>query len=495
MQITLRDIHKHFGTVRANDGISMTVQPGTIHGLLGENGAGKSTLMKILSGFLAPDSGDILLDDRSVTFHSPAQAIRKGIGMLHQDPLDFPAMRVLDNFLLGRGNRLRQRRARGRAKLLELAERFGFPMDPEERLATLSVGERQQLEILRLISLGVETLILDEPTTGISTPQKVLLFATLRRLTEEGKSVIFVSHKLEDVETLCHRLTVLRHGRVTGESEAPFHTTELVRLMFGKDLPPLRREKIPLGQPVLQLDNVTLPGPRFVVPDISLTVRAGEVIGLAGIEGSGQHLLLRACVGLVRPTTGRILLNGRDLRDFSYHRLLRDGVAFLPASRLEEGLVQQLTFTEHCILTDRAHSPFFIHWPEARAKAMEKIAAYNIKGTPESPVESLSGGNQQRALLALLPPSLRVLTLEHPTRGLDVESARWVWEMIQQRCRTGTAVLFTSADLDEIQEQSDRILVFSGGRISGPVDAAATTTEELGTMMAGKGYAHAEAAH
>ncbi len=491
MQIELRNIRKHFGPVRANDGISLCVQSGTIHGLLGENGAGKSTLMKILSGYLSLDSGQILVKGEPVSIQSPAQGIRHGIGMLHQDPLDFPAMRVLDNFLLGRGTRLRQHRARAKTELLRLADRFGFPMDPEELLSTLSVGERQQLEILRLISLGAETLILDEPTTGISTPQKVQLFATLHRLAAEGRSVIFVSHKLEDAEELCHRVTVLRHGRVSGEIEAPFQSAQLVRLMFGQDIPPSERATISTGQPVLQLDQVTLPGPRFSIPNISMTIHAGEVIGLAGIEGSGQRLFLHACVGLVRPSSGQILLDGQDMAGQSYRHLLKSGMAFLPANRLEEGLVAGLTLAEHCVLTDREDMPFFVRWSEAREKARQKISEYNIQGTPDSPVESLSGGNQQRALLSLLPSHLRLLALEHPTRGLDVESARWVWDMLQQRRRQGTAIVFTSADLDEVRERSERIYVFSGGNLSGPVDAKQTSTTELGTMIGGKAYATA----
>ncbi len=494
MRIELRNIHKHFGTVRANDGIALTVEPGTIHGLLGENGAGKSTLMKILSGFLSPDSGVVSVNGTRVAMHSPAEGIAHGIGMLHQDPLDFQAMGVLDNFLLGRGNRLRQHRAQAREELLDLANRFGFPMDPGERLSALSIGERQQLEILRLVSLGVETLILDEPTTGISTPQKVQLFATLRRLTrEDGKSIIFVSHKLEEVEELCDRVTVLRHGRVTGETDAPLDTSQLVRLMFGQDLPPMRREALPLGEPVLRIEDAVLRGPRFTIPDLSLAVRAGEVIGLAGLEGSGQRLFLHACVGLLCPSAGRILLDNRDMGGRNYQQFMRAGVAYLPASRLEEGLVQGLTITEHGVLAERTRKPFFVRWPEAHRLAEQRIADYSIKGRPESPVESLSGGNQQRTLLALLPPELRLLALEHPTRGLDVESARWVWGMLLDRRRQGTAILFASADLDEILEQSDRILVFSGGQVSEPIEATTVTAEELGTMIGGKGYATARA--
>ncbi|MFB0546861.1 MAG: ATP-binding cassette domain-containing protein, partial [Anaerolineae bacterium] len=237
MKIELREIKKYFGNVRANDGISLTVEPGTIHGLLGENGAGKTTLMKVLSGFLRRDSGEILLDGKETSFSSPAEAIRRGIGMLHQDPLDFPPLRVLDNFLLGRSSRFLQNRTKAKKELLELSARFGFPLEPEAYLHTLTVGERQQLEILRLLALGVEVLIFDEPTTGISALQKVKLFETLRRLAQrEGKSIIFVSHKLEEVEELCTEVTVLRHGKVTGEVEMPCTSDQLVQLMFGQSL-------------------------------------------------------------------------------------------------------------------------------------------------------------------------------------------------------------------------------------------------------------------
>jgi len=239
MKVELIDIHKHFGPVRANDGVSMTLEPGTIHGLLGENGAGKSTLMKCLSGYQPPDSGTIEVDGQVVSFGSPDEAIRRGIGMLHQDPLDFPQMRILDNFLLGFDRRMLPDRRRGRATLRELAERFQFDLDPDAEVTGLTIGERQQLEILRLLALGAQVIILDEPTTGISAPQKVKLFNTLRRLAEEeGRSVIFVSHKLEEAEELCHRVTVLRRGQVAGEAEMGCPVDRLVEIMFGRSLPP-----------------------------------------------------------------------------------------------------------------------------------------------------------------------------------------------------------------------------------------------------------------
>lgn len=488
MKVELRGIKKYFGSVRANDGISLTVEPGTIHGLLGENGAGKTTLMKVLSGFLSPDGGRVLLDGKETLFSSPAQAIEKGIGMLHQDPLDFPPLKVLDNFLFGRDSGFLQKREGARKELLELSERFGFALDSEAYVNTLTVGERQQLEIVRLLSLGVEVLIFDEPTTGISTPQKVTLFATLHRLAkEEGKSVIFVSHKLEEVLELCSEVTVLRRGRVAGEIAMPCTSEELVRLMFGQVITTRAAEEVSLGEPVFELRELGVHTYRLDLSPVSLRVRTGEVIGLAGLEGSGQRLLLRTCTGLIKPSRGSLLLRGEDMSGKSYQKFLDTGVAYLPAGRLEEGLIPGLSLAEHFVLARRGRAPFFIiNWALAREDAGRKIEEFNIIGSPSTLVEGLSGGNQQRALLALLPDSLRLLLLEHPTRGLDVESALWVWDRLLERREEGTAILFTSTDLDEILERSDRILVFSGGRMLEVLDASQTDVEQLGYLIGGK---------
>lgn len=486
MRVELIEIHKHFGPVRANDGISMTLESGTIHGLLGENGAGKTTLMKGLSGYLVPDSGTIRVDGQVVSFTSPAEAIRWGIGMLHQDPLDFPQLRVLDNFLLAFDRRMLPDRQRGRALLRELGDRFQFNLDPDAEVTGLTIGERQQLEILRLLALGARLIILDEPTTGISAPQKAQLFATLRQLAEEeGRSVVFVSHKLEEVEELCHRVTVLRQGCVAGEAQMPCSVERLVEMMFGRRLPASQRVQVAPGPVALRLEGVTVPSYRLTVDNVHLEVRAGEVVGLAGLEGSGQRLFLRACAGLERVSSGRILVDGRDLTHAPYSRFLEAGMAYLPAGRLEEGLVRGLTLTEHFALVERK-GPFFIRWSAVADRAAERIRHFNIIGRPDSAVEALSGGNQQRTLLALLPPGLRVLLLEHPTRGLDVESANWIWQQLLARREEGTAILFISADLDELLERSDRIVVFFGGRMSAPLDARDTTVEQLGYLIAGK---------
>jgi ABC-type uncharacterized transport system ATPase subunit len=486
MKIELLDIKKYFGPVRANDGITFTVEPGTIHGLLGENGAGKTTLMKVLTGFISADSGEIRINDKPVHFTSPAESIQHGVGMLHQEPLDFPQLKVHDNLLLDFDNQLVLNWRQVRRTFTELSERFHFSLDPDARIRTLTVGERQQLEILRLLALGAEVIILDEPTTGISAPQKVLLFDTLRRLAEEeGKSVIFVSHKLEEVEELCDRVTVLRYGKVTGHIEAPFNADQLVQLMFGQSFPKQERPSVTLGDPALELQDVAVHTYRVTVPPMRLTVQAGEVIGLAGLEGSGQRLMLQACVGLLKPSSGRVLLAGNDFTQRSYRDFLAAGVAYIPAGRVEEGLIQGLSLTEHYVLSQRENQPTFIDWAAAAESVQEKITEFNVKGTPASPVEALSGGNQQRVLLSLLPPALKLLAMEHPTRGLDIESAMWVWEQLLERRQSGTAILFISADLDELMDHSDRIAVFSGGTMAKPIDAATTSAEELGYLIGG----------
>lgn len=485
MSLDLRDIHKWFGPVRANDGIDLTVEAGALHGLLGENGAGKSTLMKIVSGFISADSGEVILDGQRLDLASPKDAIRAGIGMLHQDPLVFLPFTVLDNFLLGGPGGVRVDRRAGARHLRETGERFGFAFDPDAPARSLTVGERQQLEIVRLLWLGASVLILDEPTTGISATQRVKLFETLRSLAGEGMIVIFVSHKLEEVEELCDRVTVMRRGEAVGEAEMPCPTDRLVEMMFGKVLVEAESGKVQAGDVVLELDSVTLRERAITTTDLSLSVRAGEVVGLAGLEGSGQRTLLRACAGLLEPASGRVRIGGRDLTGRGYRDFLAAGMHYLPAGRLEEGLVAGLTVAEHLALTgdDRR---FFIDWGEARRLAEARIKDNFIMGAPDSTADALSGGNQQRLLLAMMPPNLRLLLMEHPTRGLDIESADWVWTQLLRRLDGGTAIVFASADLDELLRYSDRILVFFAGEVLRILHARETTGEELGHLIGGK---------
>jgi general nucleoside transport system ATP-binding protein len=486
MEIELRHIHKHFGPIHANNDINLTFKGGHIIGILGENGAGKSTLMKILSGFQSFDSGEIWIDGQQVDYHSPLAAIRHGIGMLQQDPLDVPAFTVLENFIYGGGTGLTLPRRTAKKQLKEISNRFGFELDSDTPIAQLSIGQRQQLEIVRLLTLGVKTLILDEPTTGISAEQKQILFDALRELaSRDGLTVLLVSHKLEDVIALCHEVAVLRAGRMVGEKEMPTTTQTLVKMMFGQVLAPQSRQLLDLKNfpIVLEIVDAQLRNKRVTVDSFSLQVKAGEVIGLAGLDGSGQEMLLRACAGLWRLHHGHMRLAGQDVSGQTYRQLLGRGVAFGAAGRLEEGLVSGLTLIEHVALT--TETQVMIDWKRARQLCAAQLQLYNVHGQTESLIETLSGGNQQRVLMALMPENPVLMALEQPTRGLDVDSARWIWQQLFNRRDKGAAIIFSSPDLDELVAYSDRILVFYAGRVFEIPDAGQTTIDELGRLIGG----------
>jgi simple sugar transport system ATP-binding protein len=489
MNVELKNINKHFGKVHANKNINLKIASGTIQGILGENGAGKSTLMKILSGFIQADPGsEIILDGKSVAINSPADAIRFGVGMLHQDPLDVPPMKLLDNFMVGLPGGLFPNRKQVTQDFKLLAKKFDFALDPESYVDSLTVGERQQLEIMRLLFLGARVFILDEPTTGISASQKMKLFATLRKLPEQAITIIFVSHKLEDVESLCDNVAVLRGGELVGAHKPPYSTGKFVEMMFGKAVTFGERISTRKEDTVLSLKNISLEDMRLKVKNVSMDVKAGEVIGLAGMEGSGQDLFMRACAGLMRTVEGRVQLNGQDLTGKHYHAYKKAGVNFLPAARLEEGLVPGLSLSDHFVLAEQP-TGLFIDRAAGQKLAEDRIRSFNIRGTPLSTVESLSGGNQQRAELALLQDPLSLILLEHPTRGLDIESVIYIWSKLKERCRQGASIIFISSDLDEVLQYSDRILVFFSGKVSDPIDASKTSVEQLGQLIGGKGLA------
>jgi simple sugar transport system ATP-binding protein len=485
MHVEIDRVTKVFGTLRANDGVSLSLEGGRIYAIVGENGAGKSTLMKILSGFMPTDSGQILIDGRPATYDTPAGALARGIGMLHQDPLDVHNLTALENFILGGPESLLPDRRSARKRFVEQAQRLGFTLSPDTYVDQLTIGERQQLEIVRLLSLGAKLIILDEPTTGISAEQKDMLFGSLKRLAcDAGLTVVLVSHKLEDVEALCDEVYVLRRGHVVGHRALPLSTSDLVALMFGGEVERAPRVAAMRGPLVLQVCDLTIPSRRLVVHDLTLDVYAGEVVGLAGLDGSGQREFVRACAGLQAGSAGRILVGDQAVTGTSYHRLASRGVAFAPAGRLEEGLVPGLTVTEHFALV--TPGGLWIDYRTVQSVAEERIARYNIRGRPEHPVQTLSGGNQQRLLIAMLPPDLKLLLLEDPTRGLDVESTAWVWRQLLERRNNGTAIVFISPDLDEIMEYSDRIAVFCDGRVTVLGDPSTCTVEQLGRLIGGK---------
>jgi simple sugar transport system ATP-binding protein len=485
MQLELKQISKHYGNLRANDCVDLIVKSGTIHGILGENGAGKSTLMKILAGYIQRTAGDIYIDQRRVDYQSPAQAAGLGIGMLYQDPLDFPNLSVLENFMLGQVRGLRFKPSAYLKNLTDLAAHFEFQLDAHAPVAFLTVGERQQLEILRLLSKGTRILILDEPTTGISAVQKEVLFNALKQLARENKTVLLVSHKLEDVEALCDTVTVLRQGKVAGSMQAPFDTPRLLSMMFNNLPTAPDRQQQNNGEALLEMTDVSGAGGRTGLKNCTIVLRQKEVVGLAGLEGSGQGVFLRIAAGLTTPASGRLRLNRQAMTGKDHPNFQTAGVGFLPSARLEEGLMPGLSIAEHVALKNQNQS-FLIHWSKALIDAQTNIDSFRVMGAPGTLVESLSGGNQQRLLLSFLPLSPKLLLLENPTRGLDLESAMWIWNHLLAYKQSGASLVFSSSELDEILMVADRILVFFEGRIIADMPRDQTDGRSLGRAIAGK---------
>ena len=487
MHIQLKDIHKYFGSVHANDGISLTIEPGLILGLLGENGAGKSTLMKILSGLICMDSGEILINGEKQKLDSPLDALRLGIGMLHQDPHDFPSMEIKEDLQIWNQRSGVKKNHNDWQQLEAIQKDLGFHIDLNGIVGDLTVGERQQLELIRLLWLGVELLILDEPTTGISTSQQEILFSALKKLAAQDKTIIFVSHKLEEVKELCGRAVVLRKGCLIGEQQTPFDENDLVKLMFGRQITRTRISQTSTKNVSMTVKDLNIDDFRIVIEDVNFELFKGEVIGLAGMEGSGQRQFLQTLAGLRQPTGGQIIFDDQVISGKSCYEFQKHGIYYVPSARMEEGLVPGMTLEEHFILSDCGKS-LFIDNKRSRKITKERIERFNIKGGIATNSEELSGGNQQRLLLSLLQDPAHLLLLENPTRGLDIESANWIWSILLKRCQLGTSIIFSSADLDELTFYADRILVFFSGRISQPLVSSDLNEEKLGRMIGGKDW-------
>ncbi len=502
MEVAVHNLSKSFGSLRANDRLTLRFEAGKIHGVLGENGAGKSTLMKLIAGFLRPDEGVIRFDGREAALRGPGDALRAGVGMIHQDPLDVPAFTALENLLCATPRSAIASWGEGRRVLVEMAERLGFTVEPETPVARMSIGQRQQLEIIRLLACGARVLILDEPTTGITAEQTRALFAALRRLAAAGNMVLFVSHKLDEVAALCDTVCVLRAGRLVGEQMAmPTPQAVLLGMMFDTAAATTQSEasgpEIERGAPehpvtrpapgevVWRLEGVTAGEGAVTLRNLNLEVPAGRVVGLAGLDGSGQQILLRLLAGRLRPDAGRVLVGSSDLTGAGSRAYRAAGIEYLPADRLAEGMIGPLSLSDHFALQQTGR--LVDRW-RAEREAREAIAAYDIKATPLTPISALSGGNQQRALLALAPPRCRGLACEQPTRGLDVASARTIWHSLLARRADGCAIVFASADLDELIAYSDEVLVFFAGRISPPLPRADLSVARLGELIGGVGF-------
>ena len=496
--LEMRGVTKRYPGVLANDHIDLDVRPGEIHALLGENGAGKSTLMNILYGLAEPDEGEILMDGRQVTIHSPSDAIDRGISMVHQHFMLVPVLSVAENILLGdepMANPIFLDRRAAHARIRELGDKFGFEVDPDAKVGSLSVGWQQRVEILKALYRNANILVLDEPT-AVLTPQETReIFAVLRQLTKElGTSVIFISHKLYEVLDIADRITVIRRGKVVG-TRIPAETNEedLAELMVGRDvqLTADRGESHP-ADVMLVADGVTIADDRGreVVHGVSFDVRAGEIFGIAGVAGNGQDELVEAITGLRRTAAGRVTLAGRNITTATPRQLHEQGVGFVPADRHRFGIVLSFPVTDNIVLNDYHSAPYargLVRDDAAiRNRSQECVTQFDIR-TPSVDViaGTLSGGNQQKVVVAReLGRDLKLLVLDQPTRGLDVGSVEFIHAETIKRRNFGTAILLVSAELDEVMELADRIGVMYRGELVAIVDARKADKEEIGLLMA-----------
>lgn len=497
MKLELRGITKRFGPLVANDHISLTVEPGEVHCLLGENGAGKSTLMNVLYGLYQADEGEILLDDVVQDFDGPGDAMRAGIGMVHQHFMLVPVFTVAENVMLGQeqtsfGGRLDL--AGARARVREISDRFGFDVDPDARVEDLPVGVQQRVEIIKALSRDAKVLVFDEPTAVLTPQETDELMGIMRQLREAGTAIVFITHKLREVREVADRITVIRLGAVVGEASPTATNNELAALMVGRAVS-LVVDKAPAtgGDDALVVDHLTVTDPSGVVlvDDVSFTVRRGEVLAIAGVQGNGQTELTEAIIGLEPVHAGRVTLDGKELTGRTVKQVLDAGVGFVPEDRKEDGLVGEFTIAENLMLDRADHDEFVragtIRSAERDAFADEKIAEFDIR-TPSRTTAAgrLSGGNQQKIVLAReLSRGLRLFVAAQPTRGIDVGSIEFVHKRIVATRDTGVPVIVVSTELDEVVALADRIAVMYRGGIVGIVPAD-TPRDVLGLMMAGE---------
>ena len=499
--LEMHGITKRFaGGTLANDSIDLDLGEREIHALLGENGAGKSTLMNILYGLVTPDSGEIRIDDLAVAIQGPSDAIARGIGMVHQHFMLVPVLTVAENVVLGqeitKGGQVLDMRAAER-RIHELAERLGFTVDPRARVDQLSLGQQQRVEILKAIYRGARILVLDEPT-AVLTPQETReIFEVLRRLREEGTSIIFISHKLDEVLEIADRITVIRRGKVVGTRKpAETNEDELAELMVGRavSLRVDRGQSHP-GDVVLEVIGLRAMDDRRheVCQGVDLTVHAGEIVGIAGVGGNGQDELVECIVGLRRPVAGMIHLAGRDITRLSVEERRDLGTAYVPADRQRFGLVLPYLLPDNFVLTRYGEVPYaaglggFIRQVRPiRSEAGRLAKEFDVRSSSlDVPAATLSGGNQQKVVVAReFRHDLKLLVIDQPTRGLDVGSIEFIHKQVIERRDAGAGVLLVSAELDEVLDLSDRVLVMYRGRVVGSFAAAEAQREKVGLLMA-----------
>jgi len=495
--LEMRGITKRYPGVLANDNISLDLRPGEIHALLGENGAGKSTLMNILYGLAVPDQGEILLDGTPVTINGPSDAIARGISMVHQHFMLVPVLTVAENILLGEetmANPIFLDRKEAHQRIVELGKRFGFEIDPEAKIESLSVGWQQRVEILKALYRQARILVLDEPTAVLTPQETAEIFTVLRRLAAEGHSIIFISHKLYEVLEIADRITVIRRGRVVG-SRLPAETDEddLAQLMVGREVElTVDRGTSHPGATVLEVRGLHVNDDRGreAVRGLDFEVKAGEILGVAGVAGNGQDELVEALTGLRKVAAGTVTLAGVEVTTRRPRETREAGLRFVPGDRHRFGLVLAFPVEDNVVLTSYYRRPFARGGVRDQAAigeaARHAITEFDIRTPSEKvPASTLSGGNQQKIIVAReFSGEPKLLVLDQPTRGLDVGSIEFIHRQAIARRDAGTAVLLVSAELDEVLELSDRIAIMYRGEIVAIRDGRTADKEEIGLLMA-----------
>lgn len=492
----MRGITKRFPGVLANHNVDFTVKQGEIHALLGENGAGKSTLMNMLNGLYRPDKGQIMVKGRPVRFSSPRDAINHGIGMVHQHFMLVPTQSVAENLILGqRAPRFYIDARKIEAEVTALSQKYNLAVDPQAKIWQLSVGEQQRVEVLKMLYQGASILIMDEPT-AVLTPQEVTdLFDTLRGMAATGHTIVFISHKLHEVISIANRITVLRRGRVVATVDGQStNKNELARLMVGRDVL-FRINKTPAqpAQEVLAVKNLSCENDRGLpaLKNLSLSVRAGEVLGIAGVAGNGQTELAEVITGLRPATGGQVIAQGEDVTNRPGAHTIDRGLAYIPADRTGVGSAPNLDLTDNLILKSYRHPPIGKGWRVdltlARERAKELVTQFNIMAPGvDTPARLLSGGNLQKLILAReISQQPKVIIAVYPVRGLDVGAIESIHQMLIDERDRGAAILLISEDLDELLSLSDRIVVMYEGQIMGQVPPDDERINEIGLMMAG----------
>lgn len=500
--LRLDRISKSFGALRANDSVSLTLRRGEVVALLGENGAGKTTLMNILFGHYLADEGEVQVFGHPLPPGNPRAALAAGVGMVHQHFTLAGNLTVLENITLGTQSLWSRSHGGARDKVERLSRDFGLSVDPDAKVGRLSVGERQRVEILKALYRDARILILDEPTAVLTPQESESLFATLRKATARGLSVIFISHKLHEVMAIADRCVVLRHGRVVGQVDT--HATDsatLAALMVGGELSLPRAEARAPGEVLMALDAVSTPD-RGAVPGlktVTLALRAGQITGLAGVSGNGQAALAEIVAGLALPASGAIRLKGAAVDRWSPGEALTQGVARIPEDRHHQGSIADFNLTENAVLEDyrrRFSRRGWMNWRAARAFAETIIAGYDVRCPgPDTRIRLLSGGNMQKMILGrALSANPQIILANQPVRGLDVGAIAYVQSQLIAARDRGAAVLLISEDLDEIMGLSDVIHVISQGRLSPAFARGTMTAADLGLWMAGQKFGDADAA-